>query len=436
MSSLFNRVRMSTTTTGTGTITLGSATSNAFFTFAEAGVGNGAVVSYVIEDGTDVEFGIGTYTVSGTTLSRDTVTASKISGTAGTSKISLSGSAVVFIDALAGDLPHAGTATEGTPAAGDFVALVRAEGDMRLANWNTLPGAGAGISNVSEDTTPELGGVLESNNFDVHMENFAASNVATNIFFQKSRNASIGAHTAVQADDDLGSIHFYGSDGTNFEIAAAIVARVGGTPGDNDMPGKLQFFTTADGSVSATMRVQIDSSGHMHPGTNDGGQLGVTGTAWSDLFLAEGGAINWDSSEVTLTQSGVTLTLAGCIFFPAEINPTARIIENEVNLSDGANVTLNSSLGNTFKLVAGGDRTIDAPTNKPAAGKVQKIVIMHEASGAGRTLTLATGSAGAFRFGTNITALTATSSGLVDYIGCIYNDADDRWDVVSYVKGF
>src|SRR5688572_28666463 len=104
MATLFNRVRMSTATTGTGTITLGSATSNAYFTFDEAGVADATVVSYCIEDGTDVEFGIGTYTASGTTLSRSTVTASKISGTAGTSKIDLSGSAIVFITALAADI--------------------------------------------------------------------------------------------------------------------------------------------------------------------------------------------------------------------------------------------------------------------------------------------------------------------------------------------
>jgi hypothetical protein len=104
MATLFNRVRVSTATTGTGTITLGSATSNAYFTFAEAGVADATVVSYCIEDGTDVEFGIGTYTTAGTTLSRDTVTASKVGGTAGTSKLNLSGSAIVFITALAADI--------------------------------------------------------------------------------------------------------------------------------------------------------------------------------------------------------------------------------------------------------------------------------------------------------------------------------------------
>ena len=104
MAKFFSRTKMTSATTGTGTLTLGTAVSNAFFTFAESGVANGNVVPYVIEDGTDFEFGIGTYTSSGTTLSRDTVRASKIAGTAGTSKINCSGTQIVYIDAAAIDL--------------------------------------------------------------------------------------------------------------------------------------------------------------------------------------------------------------------------------------------------------------------------------------------------------------------------------------------
>ena len=101
-------------------------------------------------------------------------------------------------------------------------------------------------------------------------------------------------------------------------------------------------------------------------------------------------------------------------------------------LTDGATVNIDASLGNTFTLLAAGDRTIAAPSN-PVDG--QKIVIRHKASGANRTLTLTTGANG-FRFGTDITALTATTSGLTDYIGCIRNATDSRWDVVAYSKGY
>lgn len=86
-----------TGTPGTGTITLGAAFSDAYFTFAEAGVANTDVVAYVLEDGDDFEIGIGTYTSAGTTLSRDTVTLSKEGGTAGTAKITASSASTVFL---------------------------------------------------------------------------------------------------------------------------------------------------------------------------------------------------------------------------------------------------------------------------------------------------------------------------------------------------
>lgn len=99
--SLFNLARVTTATTGTGTITLGSAAPS-FLTFAQAGVTDGAVITYAIEDANGGrEVGQGTYTASGTTLSRDTVYRS--TGAGNTAKISLSGAAQVFITAAAED---------------------------------------------------------------------------------------------------------------------------------------------------------------------------------------------------------------------------------------------------------------------------------------------------------------------------------------------
>lgn len=106
--------------------------------------------------------------------------------------------------------------------------------------------------------------------------------------------------------------------------------------------------------------------------------------------------------------------------------------DKKVTLTDGATPALDASLGNFFVLSAAGDRTIAVPSN---ASVGQKIIIKHIASGGARTLSLNTGANG-FRFGSEITALTQTVSGKSDYIGCMWNDADSKWDVIGYVKGY
>lgn len=88
---VFDRVQETTATTGTGTLTLGGAVAG-FQSFAV--VGNGNTTYYTIVNGSEWEVGIGTYTASGTTLSRDTVLSNSL-GT--TSPITLVGASNVFI---------------------------------------------------------------------------------------------------------------------------------------------------------------------------------------------------------------------------------------------------------------------------------------------------------------------------------------------------
>jgi hypothetical protein len=78
----------------------------------------------------------------------------------------------------------------------------------------------------------------------------------------KSRNTTYGSYTVVQNNDQLGGLWFAGDDGTDLnQSGAKIEAFVDGTPGTNDMPGRLVFSTTADGASSPTERGRINSSG-------------------------------------------------------------------------------------------------------------------------------------------------------------------------------
>tara|TARA_B100000424_G_scaffold236089_1_gene200823 strand:- start:92 stop:1234 length:1143 start_codon:yes stop_codon:yes gene_type:complete len=78
----------------------------------------------------------------------------------------------------------------------------------------------------------------------------------------KSRGGSIGSNTIIQDGDYIGVLSFNAADGTNRDhMVAQIHAHCDGTPGANDVPGRLAFYTTADGSNSSTQRMVIKSDG-------------------------------------------------------------------------------------------------------------------------------------------------------------------------------
>lgn len=72
----------------------------------------------------------------------------------------------------------------------------------------------------------------------------------------------------VAAQDQLGPISWSGYDGSDYEIAAMIDAYVDGTPGANDMPGRLVFYTRPAGGA-LTERMRIKSNGHVGIGHAD-----------------------------------------------------------------------------------------------------------------------------------------------------------------------
>jgi hypothetical protein len=75
---------------------------------------------------------------------------------------------------------------------------------------------------------------------------------ASILILGKSRSGSLNGNTIVQSGDQVGGISFQGADGSNLVQAANIIAEIDGTPGANDMPGRLVFSTTADGASSPT----------------------------------------------------------------------------------------------------------------------------------------------------------------------------------------
>jgi hypothetical protein len=146
----------------------------------------------------------------------------------------------------------------------------------------------------------------------------------------KSRSATIGTQTVVQSGDALGNIYFSGSDGTAFIRGALIRSEVDGTPGTNDMPGRLVFSTTADGSSTPVERMRITNAGLVGVGIVPTVALDVVGiikaqaASTQDAVRLQGRAGGTSSFAVTLTPT--TLAANRTITLPnADINFTTGL---------------------------------------------------------------------------------------------------------------
>jgi len=90
-------------------------------------------------------------------------------------------------------------------------------------------------------------------------------------------------------------------------------------------------------------------SGSVTPAANDGSALGTSSVSWSDLFLAEGAVINWDNGDATLTQTGNVVALAGADLrvATADVGTNADSVPTLSSTSTLTNKTLTSPTINT-----------------------------------------------------------------------------------------
>jgi hypothetical protein len=155
------------------------------------------------------------------------------------------------------------TAPSGT--AGNAITFTQA---MTLdASGRLLVGTTTAVTQSAVTPRMQLSGV-DNNTSSFSASQYNNSTASPILFLNKSRGASAGSYTAVSSGDFLGRLFFTGADGTAFIQAASIAAQVDGTPGTNDMPGRLVFSTTADGASTPTERLRITSAGNVGIGTS------------------------------------------------------------------------------------------------------------------------------------------------------------------------
>jgi hypothetical protein len=259
-----------------------------------------------------------------------------------------------------------------------------------------------------------------TNGGDILTQRWSASTGGGFIRAQKSRGAAVGTRGIVSSGDTISTLSFDGDDGTDFVQAASIIAAVDGTPGTNDMPGRLTFSTTADGASLSTERMRIDSAGQIGIGG-----AAIAGATVYNLKNATGAANTSGFRASQTVQSDSITSYAGFITFIATA-PAAFTLASLYHMrAIQGSIGSGSVVTNQFGFAA--ETSFTGATNNygfygniaaPTSGVTTSATIT-ALSQTGTTVTVTTSAAHGYTNGQSVTiAATANATDLVFGVPC------------------
>jgi hypothetical protein len=237
----------------------------------------------------------------------------------------------------------------------DLITLGPGSGDVDIDfNGDAFLQGSDGRFGIGTDT-PTAQMEIQSTSLTARVQRSDNTGGGAGIFYRKSRG-TLDTPLIVQNNDFLSGFETQGYDGSNFIAAANITMEVDGTPGVNDMPGRVTLWTTADGASSPTRRVTIKNDGKVGIGTTS--PQGILHS-----YDAISGLLKWEYDGLDATVRTVVPNGTGdCLYRLSAMyvlrDSAAAVANGTAAVSNGASTNLTVG-GNTVRLRVNADGSVD-----------------------------------------------------------------------------
>ncbi len=281
------------------------------------------------------------------------------------------------------------------------------------------------------------GALLASNNLSdlanaaTARTNLGGTTVGVNIFTLANPSAirflKINADNSVTAESASTHLTSIGAaaSGANTDITSVLLNQTGLVV-KGGSANALTFKPNETLSTGRILNIKVNDADR----TID---LGGSITLASSFTTSGANALTFTTTgttNVTLPTSGTLATLSGTEFLQ---NKWVR--KRVGTTTSTSSLTIDYSVNNYYTVTAlAATMTINAPTGSPVEG--DELVIRIKDNGTARSLSFTTGSSGTFRASSDLPLPTTTILGKTMYVKFYYNEADLRWDFVSYLDNF
>lgn len=199
---------------------------------------------------------------------------------------------------------------------GNTISVTNTNGDLNLAADGTGIVSTVSPMVVGEPGTEGSGITVHGVTYNSHLKvsDIADTHIAQTIIHRHSTtlaplivmarsHSNDSSHAIVQDGDNVMWLIGTGWDGVDYEQAASITFEIDGTPGVDDMPGRIVFYTTPDGGFIPLERLRIDNAGLFTLNSSTGIDAVI-----DDDTMATASATNVSTSEAVKTYVDTQIT--------------------------------------------------------------------------------------------------------------------------------